>query len=89
MSYLGPAIIETLEMNIDLGFRKGPSRTLQMVLAAGLSKGQLLEVLSGAYSSYLAAMHIDDVLSDVLTKQELEWLLDDSAPGRFASPLTY
>lgn len=83
LKYLGPAIIETLEILVDLGFRRGPSRTLQMVMAADLRKDQLIEVLSGAYSSYLVAMNISDVLSDVLSAEELTWLLDDSAPGRF------
>lgn len=76
MTYLGPAIIETLEDNVELGLRRGPSRTLQMVRAAGLRKGQIVEVLSGAYSSYLMTMSISERLGDVLSPDEIDWLLD-------------
>jgi hypothetical protein len=84
--YLGPAIIETLEMNIEFGLRHGPSRTLQMVNAAGLRQNQIIEVLSGAYSSYLMTMNISEVLADVLSPDEIHWLLDESAPVRFEYP---
>ena len=86
LSYLGPAIIETLEDLVDLGPRRGLSHTVQLLLAANLRKDQLIEVLSGAYSSYLVAMNIGDALSEVASSEDLAWLLDDSAPGRFEFP---
>jgi hypothetical protein len=86
LKYLGPAVVETLEDFVDLGLRRGRSRTLQLVMAAGLRKDQLLEVLGGAYSRCLAGMGVAEALAGVLSPEELAWLLDDFAPGRFEYP---
>jgi len=83
--YIGCVIVEDLEILAE--FEGRASQTLRIVLASGLREDQLVQVLSGAYSSYLEAMNIREGLAGVLEPHELAWLLDDARPGRFDYPV--
>ena len=78
---IGTGPIETLEMGIELGWRKEPA-TMELLLAAKLTASEMFEVLRGAYPSYIVEMDVARWLDGILTKEQLEWLRSEDAPGR-------
>ena len=54
---IGTGPIETLEMGIELGWRKEPA-TMELLLAAKLTASEMFEVLRGAYPSYIVEMDV-------------------------------
>ena len=78
---IGTGPIETLEMGIELGWRKEPA-TMELLLAAKLTASEMFEVLRGAYPSYIVEMDVARWLGGILTNEQLEWLRSEDAPGR-------
>ena len=78
---IGTGPIESLEMGIEFGWRKKPA-TMELLLAANLTAPELLEVLRGAWPSYIVEMDVARWLGGILTHEQLEWLRTEDAPGR-------
>ncbi len=78
---IGTGPIESLQMGIEFGYREEPS-TLDLLIAAELTPAQLREVLSGVYVDILDEMDARHRLEAFLPAIDLEWLLDNEAPGR-------
>ncbi len=78
---IGTGPIETLEMGIELAWRKEPA-TMELLLAAKLTASEMFEVLRGAYPSYIVEMDVARWLGGILTNEQLEWLRSEDAPGR-------
>jgi hypothetical protein len=78
---IGTGPVEELQMNLEFGYREGPP-TLDLVIAANLDPVDLREVLAGVYVDILEKMGARERLAGLMSPNDLEWLLDDDAPGR-------
>lgn len=64
LSQLGPSIVEQLELHRAFSIpRPRPAQTLQLLLAARLTRDQLVEILSGTYPEYLEQMNVPEDLT--------------------------
>jgi hypothetical protein len=81
-AYVGTTLVESLAMDVERGDL--PAHVpLDLVLAAGLDRGQLFAVLSGAYADLLRTIDAGERLVGHLTRRQIDWLLDDAAPHRW------
>lgn len=78
--YVGTSVVEGLHYTAE--FKGTPNPALQIVLAANLSPENLVAVLSGVYPDLLEEWDARTVLANALSEDELDWLLDPTAPDR-------
>jgi hypothetical protein len=80
--YVGTSIVEDLVMDREDDSRE--SEALDLLLKARLTQAELFGVLSGVYVHYLEALDIRTRLAEVLSSEQLDGLLDNSAPHRWS-----
>jgi len=79
---VGTSIVEDLVMDREDDGRE--SEALDLLLKARLTRAELFGVLSGVYVHYLEALDIRTRLAEVLSSEQVDWLLDNGAPHRWS-----
>jgi hypothetical protein len=80
LSYIGVSVVEDLEILAEVQHR--PSRTVAHLTAAGLSREELFEILSGPWTHYLVDLDVRSAFAGIFSERQFAWLLDDAAPSR-------
>lgn len=79
LSLIGVGPLESLSIQAEHAGRPDP--TIDLLLAAGLSSETMARILMGPWPHYLEKWDIAERLKDILSEQQITWLLTRGAEG--------